>query len=104
MPSHRHQIVRTLTGQEVFMFLTGMESEQHISAADLKSYCGGDVGVPAIRPERGAHPVKVSGFPNAEFNMGPGDMVTGLQRGLNVNFSFEQIVEGVMKAMAKRNG
>ena len=101
MPSHRHQIVSKLRGDEVFTFLIANETELHISAADLKTYCGGDIGSPAIMPERGGHKTKMSDFPNAEFNMRPGDIVTGLQNGANVNFSYEQIVAGVVAGIAK---
>ena len=101
MPSHRFQIVSKLRGDEIFTFIIGNQTELNITAADLRAYCGGDVAAASIRPERGAHSVKVSHFPNAEFNMRPGDIITGLQNELNVNFSFEQIVAGVAVAIAK---
>jgi hypothetical protein len=100
MPSHRHQIVRSLKGDEVFTFLIDNQTELHITAADLKTFCGGDVAKASIRPERGAHSTAISEFPNAEFNIKPGDVVTGIQGGVNVNFSFDQIVAGVLAAMA----
>jgi hypothetical protein len=98
MSSDRH-IVKKLTGAELFSFDTGSQRETQITADDLKSYVGGDIAAPAIMPERGARRIKISQFPNAEFNMRPGDVVTGLQNGVNVNFSFEQIMAGVLAAV-----
>ncbi len=94
-------IVATLRGGEIFTFETGTQ-EAKITAANLRLYLGGDRAAASIQPERGAHPIKTSNFPNAEFNFRPGDSVTGLQGGLNVNFTFEQIVAGIAAALAGR--
>lgn len=102
MPSHRHQIVSKLSGNEIFTFVIENQTELHISAKDLRAYCGGDLAAPSIRPERGAHSTAISEFPNAEFNLQPGDIITGLQGNLNVNFSFDQIVAGVLAAIAQK--
>ena len=51
--------------------------------------------VPAIEPESGSSPIKISAFPNAATNMGSSDIVTGLQGGANANFSQAQILTGL---------
>ena len=93
-------LVTKINGEEIFTFESGRQ-EAKIRARDLVPFFGGDIAAPAIMPERGAHTVKISAFPNAGSNIGPNDIVTGLQNGLNVNFSFEQIVAGVLSAIAK---
>ena len=101
-PKRRYHVAENLTGNELIPFETGGEPENRISARDLKHYVGGDLSAPSIRPERGAHSTAISEFPNAEFNLQPGDIVTGLHDGLNVNFSFDQIVAGVLAAIAQK--
>jgi hypothetical protein len=102
-----HHLVAQLKGDELFTFeygaqsASGAQSPKHISAEDLRSYCGGDIAQPCLRPERGAHSTKISEFPNAGSDLQPGDIITGLRGGVNVNFSYDQIVAGVVAALKK---
>jgi hypothetical protein len=86
--SRGNQIVDKLRGDELF---SCDNDAKKITARDLRAYLGGDRAAPAIRPEGGAHPVRASEFPNAEHAMQDADRILGLQDGLNVNFSKEQI-------------
>jgi hypothetical protein len=84
-------LVDDITGDEVFSCRAGSQRDKEISARKLRNYFGGDIAAPNVRTELGAHATKVSEFPNAEHDMRPGDTVTGLQNGQNVNFSHAQI-------------
>jgi hypothetical protein len=98
-------IAATLREDDLIPFLGALrQSEQYIPAKYLREYVGGDRAAPSIRPERGAHPAKVSDFPNAERSMKLNDRITGLQDGVNVNFSMDQITKGASGSFQSADG
>ena len=92
--------VTEITGDEVFSCRAGSQRDKEITAADLRHYMGGDVAVPNLRLERGARAQRISDLPNAEFDLLDGALLTGLQNGTNVNFSYDQII-GRLEARIK---
>jgi hypothetical protein len=90
-------LVDEITGDEVFSCHAGSQRDKLITAEKLRHYFGGDVAVPNVRLERGAHATKLSELPNAEYEMLDRDSVTGLQEGKNVNFSRMQILAPLVK-------
>ena len=61
---------------------------------------GGDVAVPNLRLEAGAAARRISDLPNAEFEVGNREILTGLQNCQNVNFSRLQILRSLLEAMS----
>ena len=56
---------------------------------------GGGGGGGNVETETGTSPIKISAFPGASLPMGSGDTVTGIQGGVNVNFTQAQILSGI---------
>jgi hypothetical protein len=90
-----HRVDR-IDGDEIFVCRAGSQQDKEIKASDLRHYMGGDVAVPNLRLERGASAQRVSDLPNAEFDFREGDRLTGLQEGVNVNFSRMQILRSLL--------
>jgi hypothetical protein len=91
--------VEKIEGDEIFTCRAGSQRDKEITAADLRRYFGGDMAAPNIKMERGANSQRFSDLPNAEFDMRDGDTVTGLQGGVNVNFSRMQILRSLLAAL-----
>jgi hypothetical protein len=99
IPNVGTHLVDHITGEEVFSCRAGSQRDKEITAENLRKYFGGDVASPAIRPERGGGSQRMSEFPNAEFSMSTDDRLTGLQNGVNVNFSRAQILGPLIEAI-----
>jgi hypothetical protein len=93
--------VEILTGDEVIQVESGSQVIKLIRVKDFQRYLGGDVEVPTLRLERGAHPVKISDFPNAETVMTEKDIITGIQDTPLMDTVRELVAEEVAKALKK---